>query len=406
VIELVDSALTGRAVVFGSLPPVARDLDLLVRGADVEGLAERLAAEGFVRRRREWARFRECAVEVADVVDARGWWSLPADEVDALFNDGVPLEGTRHLVRPAPHHALLILARIEAGGQGRLSDKRRARVDRAVAEDPHAWERAIELAPRWRLASALARLRAVHATGARPFAGRVREARAKVTARRRGRVVSLSGVDGSGKSSQAYALREALETLGYEATVEWTRLSYNPSLDLVAYPIKALLRTVQRLRGRPVPTADPSADPGKALRRRSGVVAHGWAAVVALANASSQRRATTRHLRHGRVVICDRYTLDSTVHLRYRYGAARRFRFQANLIRALSPQPLRSFFLDVPPSIALKRKAEQYDLEQLSLQGRLYHEEHARIGARLLDGQRPREELCAEIACEVWLALP
>ena len=404
-IELVDSALAGRAVVFGSLPPEARDLDLLVRGADAEGLGARLAEEGFIRRRREWARFRGCAVELVDVVVAHAW-ALAQDELDALFDDAVPLEDRTHLVRPAPHHALLILARSEARGQGELSDKRRLRVDRALSEDPQAWQRAFAHAPRWRLEQALANLRAAHATGARPVTARVRRVRGRLTARRRGRVISLSGIDGSGKSSQANALRETLETLGYEAAVEWTRLSYNPSLDLIGAPVKAVLRAAQRLRSHSVPATESTADPGKTLRRRSVFVTHVWAAIVALANASSQRRATRRHLARGRVVICDRYTLDSTIHLRYRYGAARRFRFQASLIRALSPRPLRSFFLDVPPALGLARKAEQYDLAQLTQQVGLYHEEYERLGARRLDGERPREELCADIAREVWLALP
>jgi hypothetical protein len=94
------------------------------------------------------------------------------------------------------------------------------------------------------------------------------------------------------------------------------------------------------------------------------------------------------------------------VHLRYRYGEARRFRVQALLVRLLSPRAVCSFFLDVPAQTALARKAEQYDFDQLSGQVRLYREEHERLGIRRLDGERPRDELCAEIAAEVWLALP
>jgi hypothetical protein len=75
------------------------------------------------------------------------------------------------------------------------------------------------------------------------------------------------------------------------------------------------------------------------------------------------------------------------------------------MVRMLSPRPVRSFWMAVPPATALERKAEQYNLDQLTLQNRLYEEEHARLGARRLDGTRPREELCDEIAREVWSAL-
>ena len=58
-----------------------------------------------------------------------------------------------------------------------------------------------------------------------------------------------------------------------------------------------------------------------------------------------------------------------------------------------------------PQFSAYARKAEQYSLEDLTRQARLYREEAEHLGARTLDGERPREELCAEIAEEVWRAL-
>jgi thymidylate kinase len=135
------------------------------------------------------------------------------------------------------------------------------------------------------------------------------------------------------------------------------------------------------------------------------VLSHVWVSIVALAHASAQRRSARPHLRRGRVVICDRYSLDSAAHLRYRYGPARRFRFQTTLVNRLSPLPLRAFFLDVPPETAYARKAEQYDLHALTAQARLYREEHRRLGVKRLDGERPREDLCAEIIEEVWRGL-
>ena len=127
--------------------------------------------------------------------------------------------------------------------------------------------------------------------------------------------------------------------------------------------------------------------------------------VVAFANAYTQRRRTRLHLRAGRWAICDRYTLDSVVHLRYRYGEARRFGFQKSLVLLLSPKPIACYFLAVPPELALERKPEQYDLKQLALQASLYEAEYARLGWKRLDGRRPREELCEEIARDLWTKL-
>ena len=104
-------------------------------------------------------------------------------------------------------------------------------------------------------------------------------------------------------------------------------------------------------------------------------------------------------------MICDRYTLDSAAHLRFRYGPERSLRFQSRLIRLVSPRPLRSYFLDVPAPTAYARKTERYSVEDLALLAQLYREERAWLRIEHLDGERPRAELCTEIAEDVWGAL-
>ena len=112
-----------------------------------------------------------------------------------------------------------------------------------------------------------------------------------------------------------------------------------------------------------------------------------------------------RHWWRGDVVIFDRYALDSVAQLRYFYGAHHRFSFQRWLVRTVTPTPLRAYFLDVAPETALARKPEQYDLQQLAAQAALLREEYAGLSVRRLDGERPVEESCGQIARDVWLAL-
>ncbi len=227
----------------------------------------------------------------------------------------------------------------------------------------------------------------------------------------RGRFITLEGLDGAGKSTQAAALCQALERLGFEATSEWTRLAQDKVLDAIAMPAKRLLalaavhKVVREREPDDVLHASRLADPTKRLRQQSRVMTAAWATVVSVTNGWAQRRAVTRHTRKGTIVVCDRYTLDSAVHLRYRYGETRRRRCQVWLIRLLSPRPVRSFFLDIAPETAFARKTDHYDLEQLRRQAALYRQEYRHLGACRLDGERPRDELCSEIASEVWAAL-
>ena len=392
---------------------------------------------GVIRKRGAWARFSGCSVTSLDLVEVSDW-GLADGESDALFDEALPVEGFQKLVRPSAVHALLILAR-RVGRDGQdLDDKRRASLRQLIADDPSLWDEAESRAPAWRASKALANLKTTYKTSIpSPKHRKVRAAaelfrsdessrlkpyvkslRSVAPSLRTGRLVAFSGLDGSGKSSQAEALQESCSRLGLEAVVVWTRLSYNPSLNFLALPVKrfligvkGLMHTSKRSDVMPtsgIDTAGPSRKyqlEGKQLRASSASMTQAWATIVALANSVTQRRIVRHHLRRGRIVICDRYVLDSVVHLRYRYGEERTFRWQARLIKAASPRPVASYFLDVPAEVALSRKAEQYNLGQLTQQARLYREEHSHLGVKRVDGERAVQELCAEITPEVWQRL-
>ena len=115
-------------------------------------------------------------------------------------------------------------------------------------------------------------------------------------------------------------MRETLEQLGFEAAVEWT-----PFGRTRARPPR---RTVKKLLGRTrrYAAAEPretglERTSGTALRERNAAVNYAWSAVVAFANGLAQLQTIARHTRRGRVVVYDRYALDSTVQLRFRYGS-------------------------------------------------------------------------------------
>jgi thymidylate kinase len=444
--ELIDAAVAGRVLVYGSLPPGGRDLDLLVRPPERDAAGACLASGGFVRRGDRWARFAGCSAEVVELTDAASW-RLPAAELQELFGEGLAIDGLAKVVRPSPHHDLLILARRLVAGAGELDLKRRARLKRALDQDPGAWERARERADSWRADVALQALEQTWRSGAAIAPARRAQARRELgDAGRRGararlarllepvrrlprpgqtRVVALSGLDGAGKSSQAIALSKTLERLGHEAVVVRTRITWDDLLWTIARPLKRLLMPALRLvaaRGprraanvRPaaierepasapdVPRTPRTEDPVTLVREGSAILTGLWTLLITLANAVSQWRSMRRALLGGAVVICDRYTLDSIVELRYSYGSQRPLRAARAALAALYPTPARAYFLDVQPQTALARKGE-WGLQWLSEHRDLYLQECPRIGVCPIDGERPRDEICAEIARDVWLS--
>ena len=420
VCALVDGAASGPVLVFGSLPPAGSDLDLLVRPAEEVALRKALREAGLAEMGRELVRFRCGAaygVELEPVAELR----LPDAELEALFGEAIALPGFRRLSEPAPHHRLLILAHLVLGDSGQLDQRRRQRVQHALSENPSAWQKAAERAGLWGDPERLTRLeeafRGVRATSRparvtpRPAPRSARKlARSLVRFRMPGAVIALSGIDGSGKSFQAESLRAVLADLGHVAAIEWVPLASNASLNRIGRPIKRLLARFSSLQP-PTESGDGGErvlvpNPGSILRQRSPGVTYAWATFVAVANGLAHARHCARHRLAGRVVIFDRYILDSTVRLRFMYGADRQFRLQQWLIGKLSPPPLCAFLLDVPAETSLRRKEDRWHREELEAQVVLYREEQPGHGVTRLDGESEREALCAEIAEAVWRRLP
>ena len=421
----LDLFLEDRVLVFGSLPPEGRDVDILARSAQFGALAEWLDSQGFERREDRWVRFAHGGVAAVDLVHVDEW-GLSEREVEDLFAQGVPLPGLANLVRPSAAHTLLILAR-RRGWQRRLSAKHLAAIEAAVAANANAWSRAREHAREWLVESSLTGLQATwigKPLGRRSRVRTIGEAlalrgggssavgawaviRRRAIPFRRGVLVALSGVDGAGKSSQAVVLHDNLRMLGYDAVVQWSPLGANPSVIRIGGWGKRLPTRRSDLRRRPalsgsagIQAMDRSAVPAGP----GGVVQAAWVTFLGLASIPGQMQ-TALHLLRGRVVICDRYSLDSAVHLQHRYGDTRTVRLQLSLISLVSPRPRVHYLLEVRPEVALRRKVDRWSTDQLARRSQLYRALHETYGAQRVDGERPPRDLATQIGHEVWRAL-
>jgi thymidylate kinase len=374
---------------------------------DEEGLVSRALIEaGLTGSGGKFAAFGGCSafgVELASVTSLR----IPRGEAEALFAESLTVEGRERIRRPSPAHALLILARRLAWSGGTLAEKLRPRVAAVLAEDPDAWSGAAARAASWGLVDALAALReGPDANGRVPVRNRV----STWPRPRRPIVVALSGLDGAGKSSHAAALRDTLAKLDVPAAVVWTPLGQNTTLELIGRPAKKLLsklrfgpmrQLAERSASGSVFSNPSTSEDSRADRSR---ITAAWATFVAILNVLAQRRALARHALGSRVVVYDRHALDSVVRMRFLYGDAGNSRLQRRLIRAAAPRPRFAYYLDVSPETAHARK-QDWTLEQLRVQAELYDELLASFAARTIDGERPREEVCAEIASAVWREL-
>jgi thymidylate kinase len=160
-------------------------------------------------------------------------------------------------------------------------------------------------------------------------------------------IVTFSGVDCAGKSTQIARLRESLAARGHDPRVVWFRPGYSPELD-------ALRRLVRRLRPGALPSADQPADRARAFSRPG--VRGTWIA-MAVGDTLLQYALKLRadHLL-GRSLICDRWLDDAALDLRLRFPElAPRVDPGLRAVRALCPTPDASFLLMLPHAEMLRR---------------------------------------------------
>jgi hypothetical protein len=237
-LERIDSTLENRVVVYGSVPPNARDLDLLARPDDADAIGRALREDGFATSNRMFVAFRGCTALVVEVIPAARL-GLPPAELDALYAEAVPLGRLANVAEPSPHHSLLILARRHAAERV-LQTKHRVRIDRAVASDAHAWQRAHNSAAGWSAQRALERLRSLYMGQDLP------SRRRRPPTFRRTRIVGLSGPDAARTRSHADSLEEAVARLGFDPlVVEPSRRAWERRLGSIGTAV-ALWRPVWR----------------------------------------------------------------------------------------------------------------------------------------------------------------
>lgn len=405
VADIIEGAAARRVLVVGSLPPAGRDYDLLAFAADRAQIVAALEANGFESFPGGWMRLTEKAPEIVELMTPADW-DLPGHESDALFLRADPLVGHVRLCLPAPADELLILARKLPRSPGLLSPDHRSRVQSALMREPNAADEARRRATAWGLETRLERLYARFERPPRP-----RWPPGWLRLPRRGAIIALSGLDGVGKSTQAEALRASLTTLGFEPAVVWVPIGSSGLLRRSAHTIKQGLATLpvgplgsasqetvgQRLLSQTV----DGALVGGHWRRGAALT---WATVGVLANVISCRRSARGTRTGGRIVIYDRYVLDSIVDLRFSYAPQGRLAFQEALIRLLVPQPKCAFLLDATPEVAHARKPD-WSLAQTRVRAQHYQTEHARLRVHRLDATLPPHEVTAQLTRAVLNAL-
>jgi dTMP kinase len=217
-------------------------------------------------------------------------------------------------------------------------------------------------------------------------------------------LITLSGVDGCGKTTQTEMLQSAFEVCHLRANRVWSRAGSARWLQLFTRWSKKR----SAMNGALQPAQEAQLDAKIRLRQqrfRSPWMRWGWSWLTTLELLLWYARQVTLPLLLGRVVICDRYVQDALADWAAYFGEpAIERRLAARTLRWLTPRPRLGFWLDVPVEVAQSRSAEPSPASLLEAQSSAYSRLSALWGLARLDGSRDRAELSDEIVHQVLSA--
>jgi thymidylate kinase len=290
-------------------------------------------------------------------------------------------------------------------------------VTEAVARDPQAWEVADQLAGPLGMAGAVRLLQRAYRSeaalspsaraagvaavvlGGGPIQAKARILLGARPRRLRPAVVSFSGLDGSGKSTQVSRLKADLSQLGVASVDHWAGFK-NAALLRMRFPV--LDRPIgapagaEPVRDQLIPTALRSSRVGTSI----------WGYVVVLLNCAHLWRFVLLRPRGTKLLVFDRFSPDTMVKLDLRFTRMRGIdiRWQRKLFELLSPKPDVGFLVEVSSEVAYGRRQEQTP-QELADMAELYQEQVSRYRLHRLDGTRPADALAVEIASTLWRGL-
>ena len=213
-------------------------------------------------------------------------------------------------------------------------------------------------------------------------------------------LVTLSGIDGSGKTTQAEALASAFHTCHLRANTTWSR---GGSSRWIGWFTRFGKRAAQQ--NGQLPERPPSGMDKVHVRQRrfqSPLLRWGWSWLTTLELLLHYARHVTLPLLRGRVVICDRYIYDVFADWAAYCGEQEvDHRWAAKALRWLTPHPRMRYWLDVPADVAQSRSAGQLPEDFLRVQARAYGRMSELFKLQRLDGSQTKEDIADHVVYQV-----
>lgn len=200
----------------------------------------------------------------------------------------------------------------------------------------------------------------------------------------KGLLITLSGLDGAGKSTLARIISTRLEQeRGLTSKAVWCKFGIHPLSSL-------------RLRQTVGPHTPKTATHVRFHPRKATGAFAAYGRILLWLHYAQLYWQVLRSLRKGHAVVCDRYLYDTIIDLQqeFSYGIQRAIKASW---QSWLPRPDHAFLLDLRAEKAFERQPDSVSIAFLEDRGQKYAELVARFGLIRLDATQPPDVLADQI---------
>jgi len=188
-----------------------------------------------------------------------------------------------------------------------------------------------------------------------------------------GSLICFTGIDGSGKTTQAKLLVDWLESIGVKSMYIWSRGEVRTIRSILLFMGRKALGTSAREIARDKKSyAEYQSRKSKFME--NPLVRIPWSVMAYVEHLIQINLDIRRKIRDGFVVVCDRYLWDSNVDIAVSNNKNAEWLSSGlnRFMRRLIPKPTISFFIDIPPEEAMKRKNDIPSYDYVRKRAELY----------------------------------